>query len=102
LNENTNGLLRQYWSKSTDFKKASQSVVQDVIVNLNHRPRRKLNYKTPAKLMAKHMLAIAARGFCTSRLNLPDGLDNDNAVSVENNPNSIPRKKYLIATNWGD
>jgi IS30 family transposase len=60
LNENTNGLLRQYWPKSTDFKKVSQSVVQDVIVNLNDRPRKKLNYKTPAKLMAEHMVAIAA------------------------------------------
>jgi IS30 family transposase len=51
LNENTNGLLRQYWPKSTDFKKVSQSAVQDVIVNLNDRPRKKLNYKTPAKLV---------------------------------------------------
>jgi IS30 family transposase len=33
LNENTHGLLRQYWPKSTDFKKVSQSAVQDVIVN---------------------------------------------------------------------
>jgi IS30 family transposase len=55
LNENTNGLLRQYWPKSTDFKKVSQSAVQDVIVKLNDRPRKKLNYKTPAKLMAEHM-----------------------------------------------
>lgn len=60
LNENTNGLLRQYWPKSTDFKKVSQSEVQDVIVKLNDRPRKKLNYKTPAKLMAEHMVAIAA------------------------------------------
>ncbi|MFT7315338.1 MAG: IS30 family transposase [Paraglaciecola sp.] len=60
LNENTNGLLRQYWPKSTDFKKVSQSAVQDVIVSANDRPRRKLNYQTPAKLMAEHMVAIAA------------------------------------------
>jgi IS30 family transposase len=51
LNENTNGLLRQYWPKST---------VQDVIVNLNDRPRKKPNYKTPAKLMSEHMLTKAA------------------------------------------
>ena len=60
LNENTNGLLRQYWPKSTDFKKVSQSEVDDVIVKLNDRPRKKLNYKTPANLMAEHMVAIAA------------------------------------------
>ncbi|PKG37982.1 IS30 family transposase [Psychromonas sp. Urea-02u-13] len=60
LNENTNGLLRQYWPKSTDFKKVSQSEVEDVIVRLNERPRKKLNYKTPANLMAEHLVAIAA------------------------------------------
>ena len=60
LNENTNGLLRQYWPKVTDFKKVSQSEVEDVIVQLNDRPRKKLNYKIPAKLMAEHMAAIAA------------------------------------------
>jgi IS30 family transposase len=60
LNENINGLIRQYWPKSTDVKKVSQSAVQDVIVNLNDRPRTKLNYKTPAKLTPEHMVAIAA------------------------------------------
>jgi IS30 family transposase len=60
LNENTNGLLRQYWPKITDFKKVSQSDVQDVIIKLNDRPRKKLNYKTPARLIAEHMVAIAA------------------------------------------
>ena len=60
LNENTNGLLRQYWPKKTDFKKVSAKEVKDVIVQLNDRPRKKLNFKTPAKLMADHMAAIAA------------------------------------------
>jgi IS30 family transposase len=60
LNENTNGLLRQYWPKSTDFTKVSLSEVQGVIVELNDRPRKKLNYKTPAKLMAEHRVAMAA------------------------------------------
>jgi len=60
LNENTNGLLRQYWPKKTDFKKISAKEVKSVIVQLNNRPRKKLNYKTPAKLMADHMAVIAA------------------------------------------
>lgn len=60
LNENTNGLLRQYWPKSTDFKKISANEVAAVIINLNDRPRKKLGYKTPADLMTKHMAAIAA------------------------------------------
>lgn len=60
LNENTNGLLRQYWPKCTDFKKVSKGEVKSVIINLNDRPRKKLGYQTPAKLMAEHMAAIAA------------------------------------------
>ncbi|MBL1275035.1 MAG: IS30 family transposase [Ectothiorhodospiraceae bacterium] len=60
LNENTNGLLRQYWPKSTDFKKISANDVTAVIIDLNDRPRKKLGYKTPARLMREHMAAIAA------------------------------------------
>jgi len=60
LNENTNGLLRQYWPKSTDFKKVSAKDVSAVIIELNDQPRKKLVYKTPAKLVAEHMTAIAA------------------------------------------
>jgi|TARA_Y100000031_G_C8163451_1_gene358179 IS30 family transposase len=60
LNENTNGLLRQYWPKQTDFKKVSPKEVSSVIVQLNDRPRKKLNYQTPAKLMAEHMAVLAA------------------------------------------
>jgi IS30 family transposase len=60
LNENTNGLLRQYWPKKTDFKNVSQRNVTSVIVALNNRPRKRLNYQTPARKMAEHMAALAA------------------------------------------
>jgi len=60
LNENTNGLLRQYWPKKTDFKKVTEKEVSAVIIQLNNRPRKKIRYKTPADLMAEHMAAIAA------------------------------------------
>jgi IS30 family transposase len=40
LNENTHGLLRQYWPKVTDFKKVSQKEVSSVIVELKNRPRK--------------------------------------------------------------
>jgi IS30 family transposase len=60
LNENENELLPQYWRKTTDFKKISQSAVEGIIVKLNDRPRKKLNYKTPAKLIADHMASISA------------------------------------------
>jgi len=43
-----------------DFKKVSHSAVQNVIARRNSRPRKKLNYKIPAKLKAEHMAAIVA------------------------------------------
>ena len=60
LNENTNGLLRQYWPKVTNFKEVTKKEVASVVVRLNNRPRKKLGYRTPAELMEKHMAAIAA------------------------------------------
>lgn len=60
LNENTNGLLRQYFPKSIDFKLTSQSEVKQVVNKLNHRPRKTLAFKTPAVLMAIELAATAA------------------------------------------
>lgn len=40
LNENTNGLLRQYFSKSTDFKQVTQAEVEGAVEQLNNRPRK--------------------------------------------------------------
>ena len=60
LNENTNGLLRQYWPKDTNFKHISQREVVCVIAELNNRPRKKLKYKTPADLMQQNIVALAA------------------------------------------
>jgi IS30 family transposase len=47
LNENTNGLLRQYFPKGTDLQQITQSQVQEAVYALNHRPRKCLGYKTP-------------------------------------------------------
>ncbi len=60
LNENTNGLLRQYWPKSTDFKKVTGKEVTGVVTQLNQRPRKTLGFKTPEVLMQNHMAAQAA------------------------------------------
>jgi IS30 family transposase len=60
LNENTNGLLRQYWPKSTDFKTVSAKEVAAVVTQLNQRPRKTLGFKTPAVLMQNYMAAKAA------------------------------------------
>ena len=47
LNENHNGLLRQYFPKKTNFLKVSQQQVDDAVYLLNHRPRKCLGYLTP-------------------------------------------------------
>jgi len=60
LNENTNGLLRQYWPKSTDFKLISDEEVKNNLKQLNNRPRKKLEFSTPFQIMKKHMPALSA------------------------------------------
>lgn len=47
-NENTNGLLRQYFPKSTDLSGYSQAQLNKIALRLNQRPRKTLAYQTPA------------------------------------------------------
>jgi transposase, IS30 family len=46
-NENTNGLLRQFFPKKMSFANLSQIDVDDAVYRLNHRPRKCLQYRTP-------------------------------------------------------
>ena len=51
LNEHTNGLVREYFPKGTDFRKVSDEEVQKVQDRLNARARKVLGYRTPAEAM---------------------------------------------------
>ena len=57
-NENTNGLLRQYLPKSTSFKELTQQRLQTYIKELNHRPRKKLGYRTPYEIFQMDAVAL--------------------------------------------
>lgn len=50
-NENTNGLIRRYFPKGTDFNKVEEHQLKAVQEKLNNRPRKVLGYKTPSEIM---------------------------------------------------
>ena len=52
-NENTNGLLRQYLPRSTDLSRISQNQLNAIALRLNQRPRKTLDFETPADTLAK-------------------------------------------------
>ena len=57
-NENTNGLLRQYFPKGTDLSMHSAEEIAAVAAALNSRPRKTLNWRTPAETL--HQLLLSA------------------------------------------
>lgn len=57
INENTNGLLRQFFPKGTDFKEITQKEVKERVELLNQRPRKTREYETPNMLFLGRAVA---------------------------------------------
>jgi transposase, IS30 family len=57
-NENTNGLLRQYFPKGTDLSGHTQAELDAVADKLNNRPRQTLNWKKPTEVLNKFLVEV--------------------------------------------
>jgi IS30 family transposase len=58
-NENTNGLLRQYFPRGTDLARHSADELAAVAATLNERPRKTLGWKTPAEVLTEYLTVAA-------------------------------------------
>jgi len=57
-NENTNGLIRQYFPKNSHFTTITQQEINTAMERLNNRPRKRLRYKTPNQVFFKSGVAL--------------------------------------------
>jgi IS30 family transposase len=64
-NENSNGLLRQYFPKGTDLSRWSAEDIHAVAATLNNRPRKTLGWKTPAEALNEQLLSLEPAGVAT-------------------------------------
>jgi IS30 family transposase len=66
MNENTNGLLRQYFPKGTDLSVHGPEAIAAVATSLNTRPRKTLNWRTPAEALDQLLLAANTHRVATT------------------------------------
>lgn len=60
INENTNGLIRQYFPKGIDFSTVSEEEIKHVMDRLNNRPRATRNYRSPNELFRRQRVDLLA------------------------------------------
>jgi len=65
-NENTNGLLRQYFPKGTDLSRWSAEDLEAVAHTLNNRPRKILGWKTPAEVFEEQLRSLQQTGVAST------------------------------------
>jgi transposase, IS30 family len=65
-NENTNGLLRQYFPKGTDLSRPSADDLNAVAAALNNRPRKTIGWRTPTEAMSEQLLLLQATGVAST------------------------------------
>ncbi|MFE8949307.1 IS30 family transposase [Streptomyces sp. NPDC007856] len=65
-NENTNGLLRQYFPKDTDLSRWSFTDLEAVAMAINNRPRKVLGWRTPAEVFEEQLRSLQQPGVATT------------------------------------
>ena len=65
-NENTNGLLRQYFPKGTDLSRWNAEELEAVAHALNCRPRKVLGWRTPAEALDEHLRSLSTTGVAST------------------------------------